>query len=81
MVVAATFSNATYERLPLEEEEAHDGVGGSGPMPGGSPPGLGSGGLSDPSGLPMFNLPPNLMPNSGQLDAFGPTWAHGRPPF
>ncbi|KAK8967175.1 putative DNA-binding protein ESCAROLA [Platanthera guangdongensis] len=60
MVVAATFSNATYERLPLEEEEGQDqaaGGGGNsgGQMAGGSPPGLGSGGggggMSDPSGM------------------------------
>lgn len=87
MVVAATFSNATYERLPLEEEEAHEagagaGSAGPGPMAGGSPPGLGSGsGMPDPSGMALFNLPPNLMPNGGaQLDAFGSSWAHGRPP-
>ncbi|XP_020570865.1 LOW QUALITY PROTEIN: AT-hook motif nuclear-localized protein 20-like [Phalaenopsis equestris] len=81
MVVAATFSNATYERLPLEEEE--EGNEGGGQIPGRSPTGLGSGGgLSEQSGMPIFNLPPNLMPNgSGQLvDAFGP-WAHGRPNF
>lgn len=88
MVVAATFSNATYERLPLEEEEGHEnpaggGAGNGGQMGGGSPPGLGSGGggMSDPSGMGLFNLPPNLMPNgAGQLDAFGSSWAHGRPP-
>ncbi|XP_052184607.1 AT-hook motif nuclear-localized protein 19-like [Diospyros lotus] len=88
MVIAATFSNATYERLPLEEEE-EGGSGGGGQLGGGggSPPGIGSGGgqqqagLGDPSGLPVFNLPPNLLPNGGQLhhDAFG--WSHGRPPF
>lgn len=81
MVVAATFSNATYERLPLEEEEEGNEPGGQ--IPGRSPAGLsGGGGLSDQSGMPMFNLPPNLMPNgSGQLvDAFAP-WAHGRPNF
>ncbi|PKA66426.1 Putative DNA-binding protein ESCAROLA [Apostasia shenzhenica] len=81
MVVAATFSNATYERLPLEEEEQDAGGAGGGQMPGGSPPGISGGtGLPDPSAVPpMFNLPPNLMPNGAQLDAFG--WGHGRPPY
>ncbi|XP_048430576.1 AT-hook motif nuclear-localized protein 20-like [Pyrus x bretschneideri] len=68
MVVAATFANATYERLPLEEDEegGGSGGGGGGHNNGGSPNGggssgaqLGSGGhqqqqqLPDPSsGLP-----------------------------
>ncbi|CAN0904541.1 AT-hook motif nuclear-localized protein 20, partial [Linum grandiflorum] len=54
MVVAATFANATYERLPLEEEE--------------EPPPMSNGGMpSDLTQHPqpphMFNLPPNLIPN------------------
>ncbi|KAF5738577.1 AT-hook motif nuclear localized protein 20 [Tripterygium wilfordii] len=91
MIIAATFTNATYERLPLEDDDEDGGdrikSGGSN----GSPPppmmaggGGQSSGLPDPSSsqLPMFNLPPNLMPNGGQLghDAFG--WApHVRPPY
>ncbi|PSR92911.1 AT-hook motif nuclear-localized protein [Actinidia chinensis var. chinensis] len=88
MVIAATFSNATYERLPLEEEE-EGGVGAQGQLGGGgggSPPGIVGGGqqqpgLGDPASLPVYNLPPNLMPNGGQLshDAFA--WTHGRPPY
>ncbi|KAL5994419.1 hypothetical protein ACLOJK_024469 [Asimina triloba] len=87
MVVAATFANATYEKLPIEEEDdaGSSGGGGQGQMGGGSPPGIGGssgGGLADPSSLmPVYNLPPNLLPNGGQLghDAYG--WAaHGRPP-
>ncbi|GAA0187429.1 hypothetical protein LIER_34717 [Lithospermum erythrorhizon] len=94
MIIASTFSNATYERLPLEEDEEHAGgtkpghgqlggvVGGGG---GGSPPGLGlasgGGNLVDPSvGLPVYN---NLLPNGGgQLnpDAFA-GWAHARPHY
>ncbi|KAK3137174.1 hypothetical protein QOZ80_5BG0448790 [Eleusine coracana subsp. coracana] len=79
MVVAATFSNATYERLPLADEEpgeaaAATGGGGSDGMqqqlPGdGSPPGgngaAGAQGLPDPTSMPFYNLPPNLMPNGG----------------
>lgn len=91
MVVAATFANATYERLPLDDDDegastAVQGGGGGG----GSPPrGISGGGqsmpagLQDPTSLPLYNLPPNLMPNGGGggggHDAFG--WAHGRPPF
>lgn len=88
MVIAATFSNATYERLPLEEEdEAGSGgqghIGGSGGGGDGSPPGMGGGGgqLADPSSLPVYNLPPNLLPNGGGMshEAYG--WAHSRPPY
>lgn len=99
MVIASTFSNATYERLPLEEEEEASGsaaaaqgqLGGSGSPPlgsGGAPPppphqqqqqGGGGGGLGDPSNMPVYNLPPNLMPNGGQLNHEAFAWAHGRP--
>ncbi|KAJ8763293.1 hypothetical protein K2173_001431 [Erythroxylum novogranatense] len=85
MVIAATFANATYERLPLEEEE-EGGSGGQGQIPGGaSPPGIGgsgqAGGLPDPSALPVYNLPPNLMPNGNQLGHDAYSWAHTRPPY
>ncbi|KAI3783631.1 hypothetical protein L1987_42717 [Smallanthus sonchifolius] len=81
MVIAATFSNATYERLPVEEEEEADsvapGLGGGG---GGSPPQLGMG---DPNQMAGYNMQPSLIPNGGgQMNhdqAFG--WAHGRPPY
>ncbi|RVX22332.1 AT-hook motif nuclear-localized protein 20 [Vitis vinifera] len=66
IVIAATFANATYERLPLEEEEE----GGQAPPPSGSPPAIGSSGGQHHSGLPelpIYNLPPNLLPNGGQL--------------
>ncbi|XP_022720030.1 AT-hook motif nuclear-localized protein 20-like [Durio zibethinus] len=101
MVIAATFSNATYERLPLEEEEEGAGgaqgqLGGSsgGGGSGGSPSGIGSasgghqqGGIGvgggDGSGFPVYsNLPPNLVPNGGQLNHEAYAWAHGgRPPY
>ncbi|KAL5542191.1 hypothetical protein UlMin_009901 [Ulmus minor] len=90
MVIAATFANATYERLPLEEEE-EAGSGGGGAPAGGSPTGIGSsgmnlqhqpGGLPDPSALPVYNLPPNLVPNGGQLGHEAAyAWAHARPPY
>ncbi|XP_073047810.1 AT-hook motif nuclear-localized protein 22-like isoform X2 [Primulina eburnea] len=82
IIMAASFSNAAYERLPLEEEENAIQVQGTSL---GSPPG-GIGGqpsqnqaqiLADPS---LFQgMPPNLL-NSIQMpnEAF---WATGRPSF
>ncbi|OAY44280.1 AT-hook motif nuclear-localized protein 19 [Manihot esculenta] len=82
MVIAATFSNATYERLPLEEEEEGGGTGsgGQGQIGGGEG---GSGGMGDPAAsTPVYNnLSPNLMPNGGQMNLEGYGWAHGRQPF
>ncbi|XP_062180689.1 AT-hook motif nuclear-localized protein 20-like [Phragmites australis] len=80
MVLAATFSNATYERLPLADEEpgeiaaaAAAAAGSDGmQLPEGSPPGgngreaaAGVPGLPDPTSMPFYNLPPNLIPNGG----------------
>lgn len=91
MVIAATFANATYERLPIEDDDdAGSGGGGQGQMAGGEgsspPPGIGGGqqphGLPDlSSALPVFNLPPNLLPNGGQLSHEAYAWAHVRPPY
>ncbi|XP_071732562.1 AT-hook motif nuclear-localized protein 20-like [Rutidosis leptorrhynchoides] len=84
MVIAATFSNATYERLPVEDEEEGDSVvqGGMGGGGGGlSPPGLAM--ADQPMPPPGYNMQPNLMPNGGggqmNHEAFG--WAHGRPSY
>ncbi|XP_052179696.1 AT-hook motif nuclear-localized protein 19-like [Diospyros lotus] len=95
MVIAATFMNATYERLPLEDEDEEEGTGGGQQGQhggsGGSPqPGIGgsgqnqaaaAAGLGESSSMPVYNLPPNLIPNGGQLnhDAFA-NWTHARPP-
>ncbi|KAM7269353.1 hypothetical protein ACFE04_024850 [Oxalis oulophora] len=92
MVIAATFSNATYERLPLEEEEegpTSGGGGGQGQLGGGSPPGIGSGsGLGgENSGIQQqqgFNLPPNMVANGGGVqqlnhEAYNNAWP--RPPY
>ncbi|KAK3012969.1 hypothetical protein RJ639_010424 [Escallonia herrerae] len=82
VIMAASFSNAAYERLPLEEEDS------ALPLQGGSlgSPGGGVGQqqqqqqqqlLADPS---LFNgMPPNLL-NSIQLPAEA-YWATGRPPY
>ncbi|KAG8066027.1 hypothetical protein GUJ93_ZPchr0004g38981 [Zizania palustris] len=89
IVIAASFANVAYERLPLEEDEAP-------PLPAGlqmqQPGGADAGGMSgspfppDPSaaGLPFFNLPLNNMAGAGsQLPpgADGHGWASARPPF
>ncbi|XP_054820685.1 AT-hook motif nuclear-localized protein 20-like, partial [Prosopis cineraria] len=97
MVIAATFANATYERLPLDDEDeaAAAGQGGGSSGGGGSSPppaGIGSGGghlqggIPDPSSLPLYNLPPNLLPNGGGSGQVGHhealAWAaHGRQPY
>ncbi|KAK6254806.1 PPC domain - like 10 [Theobroma cacao] len=88
MVIAATFANATYERLPIEDDEEAGSGGHGGQIQGGagnSPPAIGSSGpqtgLPDPSSLPIYNLPPNLLANGGQLGHEAYAWAHGRPPY
>ncbi|KAF8394305.1 hypothetical protein HHK36_020512 [Tetracentron sinense] len=88
MVIAAAFANATFERLPLEDDD-DEGNGGQGQLSGGaerSPPAIGGStgqhhGLPDPSLLPLYNLPPNLLPNGGQLNHEAYGWAHARPPY
>ncbi|KAJ1428959.1 PPC domain [Sesbania bispinosa] len=83
IVIAASFTNVAYERLPLEEEEQQlqmqAAAGGSQGSGGG---GVGNNPFPDPSsGLPFFNLPLNHMQNV-QLPVDG--WAGNsapRPPF
>lgn len=79
VIMAASFGNAAYERLPLEDEE----------LPGNGP--LGSPGIvnqqhqqqqqlmGDHNPSLFHGLPPNLL-NSCQLPAEG-YWGTGRPPF
>ncbi|GMJ06163.1 AT-hook motif nuclear localized protein 24 [Hibiscus trionum] len=77
VIMAASFSNAAYERLPLGEEEEEGQL----PIQG---DGIGPAGqqllAESNANAPVFNgLPPNLL-NSIQLpsEAF---WGTGRPPF
>lgn len=71
MVVAATFGDATYERLPLEEAE--DGGGTSI-----SPPGMEQQTADPPSDLGIYNLASNF---GGQMNHEAYGWAHSRQPF
>ncbi|KAL6977385.1 hypothetical protein U1Q18_026185 [Sarracenia purpurea var. burkii] len=84
MVVAATFSNATYERLPLEEEAAGEGMElqpPSGAAAASTNSTSQSHGLNDPSSsMPIYNLSPNLLPN-GQIPHHDLLWSSPpRPP-
>ncbi|KAK8639737.1 hypothetical protein V6N13_138107 [Hibiscus sabdariffa] len=92
VIMAASFGNAAYERLPLEEEEpAAVPVPGSGPLgsPGSMadeqqqqqqpPPQQQQQLLQDPNGSFGQGLPPNLL-NSVQLPAEA-YWGTGRPSY
>ncbi|KAG2580783.1 AT-hook motif nuclear-localized protein 20-like [Panicum virgatum] len=93
MVIASTFANATYERLPLDEAD-EESVQAQQPPPGaggGGPPLMVGGMAADPSAMPMFaGVPPNLMPGGGGAPGAGlqlgheglAAWAHhhARPP-
>ncbi|KAG6497921.1 AT-hook motif nuclear-localized protein 23-like [Zingiber officinale] len=77
IIIAASFTNVAYERLPLEEEEALPQQGGDG-----NSGGSGNSAFPDPSSmLPLFNLPLNNMSQLPPgVDAHG--WASsstGRP--
>ncbi|KAL2325306.1 hypothetical protein Fmac_024364 [Flemingia macrophylla] len=78
LIMAATFSNATYERLPLEEDDQDHG---------GSPPGIGG---EASSSIPVYNhninnnnnnVPPNLGVPNGQQMNHEAYWTHARPPY
>ncbi|KAK7356722.1 hypothetical protein VNO80_15997 [Phaseolus coccineus] len=83
LIMAATFSNATYERLPLEEDDQEQGGGG------GSPPGMGGGPGEASSSISVYNnnVPPSLgVPNGQQVnhEAYSSAWGHAphsRPPY
>ncbi|KAL4361531.1 hypothetical protein GQ457_04G032340 [Hibiscus cannabinus] len=82
VVMAASFGNAAYERLPLEEEEEEPPIPGSGTL--GSPGSMASQQqqqqlLQDPNGSFAQGLPPNLL-NSVQMPAEA-YWGTGHPPF
>ncbi|KAL8551929.1 hypothetical protein ACS0TY_000830 [Phlomoides rotata] len=82
MVIASTFSNAVYERLPLGEED-DGGGGGGGEMGGGGGGAAEEGGMGDLSSLGVYdNMQGGMMHNGGKMSnesAYG--WNHGRNPF
>ncbi|KAK8657991.1 hypothetical protein V6N13_036207 [Hibiscus sabdariffa] len=78
IVIASSFTNVAYERLPLEEDDQLQlQSGGSGDNNMFSDTGAGAG------GLPFFNLPVNMQPNHVQLPVEGWPGNSGgiRPPF
>ncbi|KAJ4715804.1 AT-hook motif nuclear-localized protein [Melia azedarach] len=88
VLMAASFANAVYDRLPLEEEESptqvQQAASQSSGVTGGGGGQLGEGGSGGSGGVPFYNLGMNMgnYPNFGG-DAFG--WSSGsnnmRPPF
>ncbi|KAL8141779.1 hypothetical protein V2J09_014811 [Rumex salicifolius] len=89
IVIAASFTNVAYERLPLEEEDAAPPPGLQMQTPaggGGGSNAAANGGAQFPdpsSGLPFFNLPLSMQ-NMGHVDggAWGTANSGGRPtPF
>ncbi|KAM7472119.1 hypothetical protein LguiA_010302 [Lonicera macranthoides] len=79
VIMAASFGNAAYERLPLEDEDQSQvQVSGSGALD--SPGIVGQQQLmTDPNTSLFHGLAPNLL-NSIQLPSDG-YWGAGRPPF
>lgn len=87
VVVAASFSNVAYERLPLEDGDevvppapagSDQGGGGSGGMP---PLGVDPSGGAAAGGLPFFNMPFGMPPMPVDGHAGWPGAGVGRPPF
>ncbi|XP_043713729.1 AT-hook motif nuclear-localized protein 25-like [Telopea speciosissima] len=88
VLMAASFSNAVFERLPLEEEESpvqvqptasqSSGVTGGGGGGGGQ---LGDGAGGSTGGVPFYNLGGNMPNYQFPSDVFGWSGNAGRPPL
>ena len=65
MVIAATFANATYERLPLEEEQGEEEMQVQQQQQ--QQPQQQSQGLGEQVSMAMYNLPPNLLHNGQNM--------------
>ncbi|WOL06943.1 hypothetical protein Cni_G15678 [Canna indica] len=84
MMIAATFANAAYERLPLPEDEEQEAVAaplGTEQSAGGN----GDGGFpgSDQSSMSLFGLSTNLLLHNDQQDGLFGAWSSSaghRPP-
>ncbi|XP_047307280.1 AT-hook motif nuclear-localized protein 26-like [Impatiens glandulifera] len=87
VIMAASFSNAAYERLPLEDEDAGGGGGGGGIQmteDGGQQQSLMGSGVADPTmfhGLESAAAVPGHMLNSIQMPSTEAYWNGGRPQF
>ncbi|XP_074579777.1 AT-hook motif nuclear-localized protein 16-like [Curcuma longa] len=83
VLMAASFANAMYERLPLEAQEeasAVEGVQQQGPgglQSPGTATGEGGGGAGAGAGVPFYNLGGSYQ-LQGQGDGFGTGWGSGR---
>ncbi|KAL1546126.1 AT-hook motif nuclear-localized protein 19-like [Salvia divinorum] len=67
MVIASTFSNAVYERLPLQEEDGEEEAAAE------------QGGMGDIAG---YNMAASLLHNGGQMSNENyANWSHGRNPY
>lgn len=79
IVMAATFTNATFERLPLEDEDAAAGDK-SGTSQNSTSQSMGE--QPPPPPMAVYNVPPNLVPN-GQVSSHDVFWNPPRapPPF
>ncbi|KAJ0966940.1 hypothetical protein J5N97_023857 [Dioscorea zingiberensis] len=83
IIMAASFGNAAYERLPLDDDEPVAPPGGleSPGLLGQSPPHQQQQLTQDPN-APLFGLPPNLLSNvQFPADAYGWATATGRPAY
>ena len=86
IVIAASFTNVAYERLPLDEEEPLQMQQQQVPQSSSGGGGGGSSGVnnpfSDPSaGLPFFNLPLNMPNCQLPVDGWAGNSGGARPPF
>ncbi|KAJ0803315.1 putative AT-hook motif nuclear-localized protein 15-29 [Helianthus annuus] len=79
VIMAASFGNAAYERLPLEDVEEgsgnHEGLGSPSRINGGQPQ------LMNEANPSLYHGLPASMMNSGHLPTEGYNWGANRPPF
>ncbi|KAI5058551.1 hypothetical protein GOP47_0026721 [Adiantum capillus-veneris] len=82
VVIAASFLNASYDRLPLDEDEPLQ-LPGPGSMAVAQPGGVGQlvpAQMADPGNMALYNLPPNLLSNCQQIpDVYAWAAAGGGP--
>ncbi|KAH9318685.1 hypothetical protein KI387_020454, partial [Taxus chinensis] len=83
VIMAASFLNASYDRLPLEEEDQQAAQPQALQMHHQHHHHTGSASATHPlsdhhSNMPLFNVPPNLLPNGLPPDVYA-AWAPGRP--